>query len=66
MVIAEKIEVEDEILASGGFSDVRGGIYKGHRVAVKTLRVASRDDVRKIRKVSINDISPPPDERLSN
>ena len=38
MKITERIEVEDKILASGGFSDVRRGRYMGHLVAVKTLR----------------------------
>jgi serine/threonine protein kinase len=56
MVITEKIEVEDMILASGGFADVRRGRYVGHLVAVKTLRVAEQDDFLKIRKVNINDI----------
>jgi len=50
----EKIEVEDRILASGGFADVRCGRYMGHLVAVKTLRVAEQDDFAKIRKVGIN------------
>ena len=51
MVIAEKIEVEDMIHASGGFSDIRCGRYGGHRVAVKTLRVTMQDDIQRIRKV---------------
>jgi len=51
-MITEKIEVEDEVLASGGFSDVRIGKYKGHLVAVKTMRLAEQDDILKIRKVS--------------
>ncbi|KAF9645811.1 kinase-like protein [Thelephora ganbajun] len=50
VIITDKIEVEDKILASGGFADVRSGSYKGHRVAVKTLKVAMNDDVPKIRK----------------
>ena len=58
MVIAENIEVEDRILASGGFSDVRCGRYKGHRVAVKALRVTMQDDLEKLRKVSANVIFP--------
>jgi len=57
MMITEEIKVSDEILASGGFADVRTGMYKGHLVAVKTMRVAKQDDSRKIRKVSINSIS---------
>ena len=54
MMVTEKIEVEEEILASGGFADVRRGRYLGRLVAVKTLRVAAQDDLPKIRKVSIN------------
>ena len=54
MMITDSIDVEEKILASGGFSDVRCGTYLGrHRVAVKTLKVTELDDVVKIRKVSI-------------
>jgi len=56
MVITEKIEVEDKILANGGFADVRIGKYTGHLVAVKKLRVAETDNFVKIRKVGTNDI----------
>jgi len=55
-MITEKIEVEDQILASGGFSDVRRGRYMGRLVAVKTFRVWIGDDFQKIRKVSNNHI----------
>ena len=51
VMITENIEVSDNILASGGFADVRIGKYMGHLVAVKTMRVAPLDDVSKIRKV---------------
>ena len=54
MVITEDIKVEDSILASGGFADVRRGRYMEHLVAVKTLRTAEVDDIPKIRKVTIN------------
>ena len=54
MIITEKIAVEDEVLASGGFADVRRGSYMGHLVAVKTLRFAEQDDLLKIRKVSVD------------
>jgi len=54
MMITGKIEVEDEILASGGFADVRIGKYMGHLVAVKTMRLAEKDDSVKIRKVSVS------------
>lgn len=56
MIITDKIEVEDRILASGGFADVRCGWYRGHLVAVKTMRVVEQDDFLMIRKVSISDI----------
>jgi hypothetical protein len=52
VIITENIEVSDKILASGGFADVRCGRYMGHLVAVKTLRVAVRDDLLRIREVS--------------
>ena len=58
MVIAGSIEVENKILVSGGFSDVRCGKYKGHRIAAKALRVSMQDDLEKLRKVSANDIFP--------
>ena len=54
IVVQEEIEVQDRILASGGFSDVRCGTYMGRLVAVKTARIAPRDDFQRIRKVSIN------------
>jgi len=53
MRITEKVEVSDEILASGGFADLRSGSYGGHLVAMKTFRVSARDDFVKIRKVSV-------------
>jgi hypothetical protein len=60
IIITERIEVEDKILASGGFADVRCGRCIGHLFAVKTLRVAKKDDFLKIRKVSVNNIFPAP------
>jgi len=56
MMITDEIKVSDEILASGGFVDVRTGTYKGCLVAVKTLRVAKQDDFLKIRRVSVDGI----------
>ena len=50
-MITDKIEVSNEILASGGFSDIRTGPYLGALVAVKTVRVAEQDDFMKIREV---------------
>ena len=57
MIITEKIEVEDRVLASGGFADIMRGTYMGGFVAVKTLRVAEQGDHVKIRKVSTDVIS---------
>ena len=37
--------------ASGGFADIRMGVFKGEDVAVKSLRVSEVDDKAKIRKV---------------
>ena len=53
-MIKAKFEVSDEILAHGGFGDVRRGRYHGRPVAVKTARIAPRDDLQKMRKVNIN------------
>ena len=56
MMITEKVEVSDKILASGGFADVRTGMYMKHPVAVKTMRVAEQDGFSKLRKVSVEDV----------
>ena len=56
MVISEDIEVSDNILVSGGYGDIRSGTYMGGRVAVKSARVSSQDNLQQIRKVSINGI----------
>ena len=53
MVISEKIEVEDKIVANGGFADVRIGRCAGSFVAVKTLRAAATDDLQNLKKVSV-------------
>ncbi|KAF9789243.1 kinase-like domain-containing protein [Thelephora terrestris] len=50
MILSDEIEIEDKVLANGGFADVRIGKHKGQYVAVKTLRIAATDDLRKIRK----------------
>jgi len=51
--MAGNIDISDEILASGGFADLKSGTYEGRLVAVKTARVAAQDDLLGIRKVSI-------------
>jgi len=55
MMITGKIEVEDEIAASGGFADVRIGRYMGRLVAVKNMRLSEQDDTLMIRKVNVSD-----------
>jgi len=37
---------------SGGSADIKQGRYKGHPVAVKTMRVSVDDNLTKIRRVS--------------
>ena len=56
MMMNEKVEVSDKILGSGGFADVRCGVFAAHPVAVKTMRIAAQDNLDKIRKVSASDI----------
>ena len=56
MVIKEKLDVSDRVLATGGFADVRRGRYMGHLVAVKTVRVSMQDDLLKKWKVSRNGV----------
>ena len=54
MVIKDDINLSTSAqpYTSGGFADIKLGEYKGHRVAVKVLRVGVVDDWTKIRKVS--------------
>ena len=56
MMLTERIEVSDQIIAPGGFADVRTEVFKGRVVAVKTTRVTERDNFPKIKKVKTNDI----------
>ena len=56
MMITKNIMISDKILASSGFADVRTGMYMGHLVAVKTMRVAEWDDYLRLRKVGVDDI----------
>jgi hypothetical protein len=46
-----KINLSEMAYASGGFADVRMGVFKGKDVAVKSLRISPLDDKSKIRKV---------------
>ena len=54
VVITDEVEVPNsgQPNTSGGFADVAQGKYKGHAVAVKTMRVSTSDNFDKIRKVS--------------
>lgn len=61
MVIKEGINVVAEVVSERGYGEVRSGTYKGHRVAVKTMKVPvprnpkeKQDVLRNVRKVSIN------------
>ena len=56
MTIAEEIKVSDNVLAFGGFADIRTGTYMGRLVAVKIVRVARQDNFLKIRKVNFHHI----------
>ena len=56
MVIKEKLDVSDQVLASGGSADVRRGRYMGHLIAVKTVKVSNHDDLLEKRKVSRNGV----------
>ena len=54
MVITDQIDfsASGQLVVSGGFADIKPGMYKGCTVAVKTLRVSPTDNFEKIRKVS--------------
>ena len=49
-------KVNDVPFASGGYSDVWRGLYKGEDVSIKAFRVYAADDVKHLKKVS-NQIS---------
>jgi len=42
-------------VSSGGSADARTGTHRGHPVVVRTMRVAKKDDLLRIRKVSVHD-----------
>ena len=54
MIITDEIKVSDVVSASGAFGEVRSGVYMGQPVAVKTARIVAKDNLQKIRKVSID------------
>ena len=45
------LKVEEAVIASGGFADIRKGIYKGMNVAVKTIRVSEQPDIKALHEV---------------
>lgn len=42
----------DRPQASGGFAEVWVGRHRGHKVAIKALRIYANDDMAKVKKVS--------------
>ena len=50
-LLSDKFDISGKVIASGGFADVRMGVFKGKNVAVKTLRVSVADDKTRIRRV---------------
>ena len=50
-LLSHKFDLSGVPHASGGFSDVRKGTFKGKDVAVESLRVSELDDKIRIRKV---------------
>ena len=50
-LLSDKFDLSGMPCASGGFADVRMGVFKGKDVAVKSLRVSVVDDKGRIRKV---------------
>ena len=50
-LLSDKFDLSGMPCASGGFADVRMGVFKGKDVAVKSLRTSEVDDKGRIRKV---------------
>ena len=50
-LLSDKFDLSEMPRASGGFADVRMGVFKGKDVAVKSLRVSEMDDKTRIRRV---------------
>ena len=60
IISGELIQMAEQPVASGAFSDVWEGTYKGNRVAMKALRVFKDEEVQKIKKVIRPSISSTP------
>jgi len=58
VIVTDEIDftVSSQPHLSGGFADIKPGMYKGCIVAVKTMRVAMTDNTDKIRRVSGEDV----------
>ena len=50
-LLSHKFDLSGSPRASGGFADIRMGVFKGKDVAIKTLRVLELEDKARIRKV---------------
>ena len=50
-LLSDKFDISGMPRASGGFSEIWMGVFKGEVIAVKSLRVSEVDDKLKIRKV---------------
>jgi hypothetical protein len=50
-ILSDKFDISGVPRASGEFTDVRMGVFRGKDVAIKSLRVSEVDDRAKIRKV---------------
>lgn len=50
-LLSDKFDLSGMPRASGGFPDVRVGVFKGKNVVVRSLRVSEVDNRAKIRKV---------------
>jgi hypothetical protein len=60
-LLFDKFDLSQMVHASGGFADVRMGVFKGKDVAVKSLRISPLDDKPRIRKVGNRAVAPHPD-----
>lgn len=52
-MVTNEVDVTDEVIASGGFADIKSATFGGRAVAVRSLRVASRDETEIVWNVSL-------------
>ena len=50
-LLSDEFDLSGLPRASGGFADIRTGVFRGETVVVKSLRIAEVDDKARIRKV---------------